>query len=467
MIDCVMVSVPPLGLTGPHIGPAILKAYAEREGYSVTCVNPSLDFWEIMRDEEKESWPHTEFDKGFESHYNITEIIDKWTDEWLALEPRVIGLSTHVWASEYWLGRICEILRLKTDKVICMGGPAAIELGDTALEKDWIDYHVVGDGEKAFINILEGKCDHPSINTNKPHSITQEEFDNLPVPDYSDIDFERFRKAYPKQNRVFLIGTRGCVYDCSFCNVPALMKYRFKDGKKFANEIKTIQKQFKPTHIEFADSLINGSLSQYRSLINELSKLNQEDPEDIPSITAFYRIRPFKNSKEEDFRLMKEAGFFRLKIGVESGSKEVRDHIGKTETEEEILWTFEMCKKYGLHINLLIIVGYPTETRADFLKTMNMLEMIKDKNYDGVVDRIVVNELYLSSDTGLMKQVSDLDIQDAESGTKWFRTLPNGEVLDNDERQRRLDVAIDYIKENFSGSIMVFTDSKKSNEVLK
>jgi hypothetical protein len=45
-----------------------------------------------------------------------------------------------------------------------MGGPAAIELGNHALNKGWIDYHVVGDGEEAFINALEGKFDHPSMN---------------------------------------------------------------------------------------------------------------------------------------------------------------------------------------------------------------------------------------------------------------------------------------------------------------
>jgi radical SAM superfamily enzyme YgiQ (UPF0313 family) len=242
------------------------------------------------------------------------------------------------------------------------------------------------------------------------------------------------------------------------------MKYRFKDGIKFANEVKDIQKKYNPEWIEFADSLINGSLREYRKMITELSRLNKEEPETKPKIVAFYRIRPLSQTKEEDFKLMAESGFFRLKIGVESGSKDVRDHIGKTETDEEIMYTLDMCKKYGLKINLLIIVGYPTETKEDFLKTMNMLKMIAENGYSEVVDRAVVNELYISTDTGLSKQIEELEIKNAESHTNWTRILPNGEILDADERQRRLVESITYIKENFSGKIMVFSESKVAME---
>lgn len=463
MIDCAMVSVPPLFYGGPHIGPSLLKSYAELKGYKVKCFNPTLDMVKLLTQDHLDQWPYNDF-KDFDETYDLENIIGNWVDDWLSYNPTLIGLSTHVWASEFYLERICNILRSKTDIPIIMGGPAAIELGDRALAKGWIDYHVVGDGEEAFINALEGKFDHPSMNSNVPHAVSNETFAELPVPDYSDIDFERYRSLDPKQNRVFLIGTRGCVFDCTFCNVPALMKYRFKDGVKFANEVKDIQRKYNPEWVEFADSLINGSLREYRKMITELARLNKEEPETKPKIVAFYRIRPMSQTREEDFKLMAESGFYRLKIGVESGSKEVRTHIGKTETDEEIMYTFDMCKKYGLKVNLLIIVGYPTETKEDFEKTMDMLQMIKDNGYADVVDRAVVNELYISTDTGLSKQIEELEIKDADTHTKWTRELPNGEILDADERKRRLVKSINFIRENFSGKIMVFSESKVSME---
>jgi len=467
MIDSVMISVPPLALTGPHIGPALLKSYAQQKGYTVTCFNPSIDLADVMEKQDFHNWPYNKFDDKFKEKYNTDVLINSWIDQWLDLNPQLISLSTHVWASKWWLEEICKKLRTRTDKKIIMGGPAAIELGDLALKQGWIDYHVVGDGEEAFINALEGKFDHPSMNTNKPHAVSNETFAELPEPDFSDISFDKYRNLYPKQNRIFLIGTRGCVFDCSFCNVPALMKYRFKDGAMFAEEVKRVQQTYNPEFIEFADSLINGSLREYRKLIKRLSELNVEDPSNIPKIVAFYRIRPANQTLEEDFKLMAEAGFFRLKIGVEAGSEDVRHHIGKTETEEEIKYTFDMCRKYGIKINLLIIVGYPTETKADFIKTMDMLQMIKDEGYTDVIDRAVVNELYFSTDTGLSKQAKQLDIQGAETGTQWTRVLENGEVLDPEERKRRLRLALGYIKDNFSGKIMAFSDSDTSLEESK
>lgn len=466
MIDCAMISIPPLFVNGPHIAPSLLKAYAELKGYKVKCFNPSLDMVELLIEDHRSQWPYNDFN-DFDNTYDLENIIGKWADYWLSFDPKLIGLSTHVWKSEFYLERICKVLRNKTTLPIIMGGPATIELGDHALEQGWIDYHVVGDGEEAFLNALEGNFDHPSMNSNKPHAVSNKTFAELPGPDYSDINFERYRALDPKQNRVFLIGTRGCVFDCSFCNVPALMKYRFKDGVKFANEVKDIQRQYNPEWIEFADSLINGSLKEYRKMISELARLNQKEPETKPKIVAFYRIRPMSQTREEDFKLMAESGFFRLKIGVESGSKDVRNHIGKTETDEEIMYTFDMCKKYGLKVNLLIIVGYPTETKADFEKTMDMLRMIRDKGYSEVVDRAVVNELYISTDTGISRQIKELEIKNAETHTAWTRTLPNGEILDVEERKRRLVESISFIRENFSGKIMVFSESKIAMEDTK
>jgi hypothetical protein len=464
MIDCALISIPPLLLGGPHIGPALLKAYAQTQGYTVTCFNPSLDFAEIMTKDDLNSWPTTTFDDAFQSRYDIDTIVDGWVDHWLSFNPKLIGLSTHVWASEFFLGKICKSLRRKTNLIIVMGGPAAIELGDSALKNGWVDYHVVGDGEEAFINALEGKFDHPSFNSNIPHAVSNAIFTTAPSPDYSDVDYEKYRKLDPKNNRIFLIGSRGCVFDCSFCNVPALMKYRYKDGAKFAHEIKDAQKKYKPNFIEFADSLINGNLTQYRNLIRTLAELNKLEPDSISKIVAFYRIRPMAQTREEDFKLMSESGFYRLKIGVESGSEQVRNHIGKTETEEEIFYTFEMCRKYKLKVNLLIIVGYPTETIKDFEQTMDLLEKLSNRGFQDVIDRTVVNELYFSTDTGLSKQVAELQIQNAETNSKWTRVLPNGEVLNSAERVRRLQLVIDYIKIHFNPVLSVFSDKNKSTK---
>jgi radical SAM superfamily enzyme YgiQ (UPF0313 family) len=475
MIDCALISMPPLLLNGPHLGPGVLKAYAQSKGFTVKCFNPSVNFSYHLLEDDKKSWPYTVFDKAFEERYDVYHHVDSWIDEVLETDPKLIGLSIHTWSGEYFTYKICERLRARRPFTpIALGGSATIEVADGLFDAGLIDYHVVGDGEEAFVNMLEGKFDHPSLNTKVPHAISPEEFKKLPYPDFSDSDFEFFKKQ-GKENRLYLIGSRGCVFDCSFCNVPTMMKYRFKDGEEFAEEIRFMQDKHETAVIEFGDSLINGSLREFRRLIKRLADLNRMRPFNKPKIVSFYRIRPEKQAPEEDFALMAEAGFYRLKIGVESGSDTIRKHMGKTETNEDILYTLRMCQKYNMNVNFLIIVGYPTETEKDFQDTMDMLKLIHESGLDSVVDRAVVNELYISTGTGLYQQIEELDIKDAlgtaeeKMDRPWSRTLPNGEVINAEVREQRLKTAITYIQDNFSnaGKLMVFSGKEDSNRKIE
>lgn len=476
MIDCALISVPPLLLNGPHLGPGVLKAYAKSKGYSVKCFNPSVNFSYHMQPDDKKSWPYTIFNKEFEKRYDVNWHVNQWLDKVFESQPTLIGLSIHTWSGEYFAHKISKQIRLRRPDIkIALGGSATIEVADDLFDAGLIDYHVVGDGEEAFLNMLQGKFDHPAINSKKPHAISIEEFNNLPYPDFSDSDFDFF-KAQGKENRLYLIGSRGCVFDCSFCNVPTMMKYRFKDGEKFATEIRYMQDKYQTGVIEFGDSLINGSIREFRKLINKLAQLNKETPENVPRIVSFYRIRPKSQAPEEDFKLMSEAGFYRLKIGVESGSDDVRKHMGKTETNEDILYTLEMCQKYNINVNFLIIVGYPTETEKDFQDTMTMLKEIHESGLDSVVDRAVVNELYISTGTGIYNQIDELEIKNAlgsvddKMARPWSRTLPNGEVIDAEVREQRLKTAIEYIENHFGqsgGHLMVFSGKEDSNRKVE
>ena len=472
MIDCSLVAIPPLVLNGPPIGIALLKALAEENGYKCQCFNPSIDVWEKLEKNEKRTWPYTRFTKEFEEKYDVDAWVAEIVDNALAPNPKFIGLSSHTWSSEYFLLKISKRFKeVRPDLKLVLGGAAAMELFDTVRKHNDIDYIVVGDGEKAFLNCLEGKFDFEGLNTKISHSLSPEEFNNLPYPDFSDLRVDWHKAKNPKENRIYLIGSRGCVYNCSFCNVPTMMKYRFKDGAKFANEIRHMQNLYTPTNIEFGDSLINGSLREYKKLIYTLADLNKQDPVNKPKIVSFYRIRPEAQSPEEDFKAAAEAGFYRFKIGVESGSDQVRSHIGKQETNEDIEYTLRMMKKYGINANLLIIVGYPTETEKDFQETLDMLQMMVDTGLDSVVDRAVVNELYISTGTRISEQIDELGIRDAYGSAEekmsrpWSVTLPNGEIIDEEVRERRLHTVLDFIENKFQNAqnLMVFSGKEDSS----
>ena len=128
-------------------------------------------------------------------------------------------------------------------------------------------------------------------------------------------------------------------------------------------------------------------------------------------------------------------------------------------------------KKYGINANLLIIVGYPTETEKDFQETLDMLQMMVDTGLDSVVDRAVVNELYISTGTRISEQIEELGIRDAYGSAEekmsrpWSVTLPNGEIIDEQVRENRLHTVLDFIESKFQNAqnLMVFSGKEDSS----
>jgi radical SAM superfamily enzyme YgiQ (UPF0313 family) len=83
----------------------------------------------------------------------------------------------------------------------------------------------------------------------------------------------------------------------------------------------------------------------------------------------------------EDFTLMKKGGGNMVSIGIESASESVRTHMKKGFSNEDMWYTYEQCKNNNIKMGLMMLVGYPTETKEDFQETLLMLEQLKARGY--------------------------------------------------------------------------------------
>ena len=62
-----------------------------------------------------------------------------------------------------------------------------------------------------------------------------------------------------------------------------------------------------------------------------------------------------------------------LFFGIESGNDRVRTEvIDKKISNDEIASAVSLCKKYGIHTNFLLMVGFPTETLEEIEDTVNI-----------------------------------------------------------------------------------------------
>ena len=59
-----------------------------------------------------------------------------------------------------------------------------------------------------------------------------------------------------------------------------------------------------------------------------------------------------------------------LTVGIESINEKVRFEMGKKFTNEDMNYCFDMCKKYNIKVQMLLIVGYVSDTEETHKETV-------------------------------------------------------------------------------------------------
>jgi radical SAM superfamily enzyme YgiQ (UPF0313 family) len=80
--------------------------------------------------------------------------------------------------------------------------------------------------------------------------------------------------------------------------------------------------------------------------------------------------------------LWRRGGFYRARLGIESGSPRVLALMNKKITPDQIKLALTSLAYAGIKTSSLWIIGYPGETEEDFLMTLSLIKECKDYLYD-------------------------------------------------------------------------------------
>ena len=78
----------------------------------------------------------------------------------------------------------------------------------------------------------------------------------------------------------------------------------------------------------------------------------------------------------------RKGGFYRARLGVESGSQRVLDLMNKKITPRQIKAAIKNLAHAGIKTTTYWIIGYPGETEEDFQQTMKLVEELKNDIYE-------------------------------------------------------------------------------------
>lgn len=204
-----------------------------------------------------------------------------------------------------------------------------------------------------------------------------ENLDSLPKADRTIFDYDSIIKNkcvdwHYDLRTAHIITSRGCPYRCVFCiHSKKSDKYRQHSARYIMDEILYLRKKLNVNGIACTDDLFVVD----KNRIKELIRLLREH--DLLGKIKFQVSCRANMVTEELAILLKEMGVVTISIGIESGSDKVLKYLNKGTTVAMNQNAIDLLKKYGFNIYSSFMLGIPTETKEDMLKTLQFIKKNK------------------------------------------------------------------------------------------
>lgn len=163
----------------------------------------------------------------------------------------------------------------------------------------------------------------------------------------------------------------GCPFKCSFCCINAPFGgpgYRTWSPRNIANQLFVLLDQYGISNVKIPDEMFVLNKAHVEGVCREIIKW---DIGQYLNIWAYARVDTVKD--EGLLALMRKAGFRWLGIGVESGSKHVRDGVEKGRFgDEDIRRAIERVRNAGIYVGANYIFGLPDDTADSMQATLDL-----------------------------------------------------------------------------------------------
>lgn len=213
-----------------------------------------------------------------------------------------------------------------------------------------IDYVVEGEGEKAIVEILNGR--EKGVIIGEPLSST--EFNNISISDLLNFDNEYLRRSR-QFGRMNYVSSKGCNYRCSFCASSG--KLKTKSVNNIADDLERLV-SVGEREISVQDNYFGYDQKRVRAVCEEIIRRNIDHDFDCQT-----RVESLQNI--ELLKLMRRAGCSAAWIGVENFYPNAIRKMKKSSNPEKYFaltkTVIENLVRVGIKPKLMFQVGLPNE----------------------------------------------------------------------------------------------------------
>jgi len=264
----------------------------------------------------------------------------------------VYGIT--VFSSSLYLAKeVSKICKKNNPKArIVVGGPHPTSLPLETLP--YFDAVVKGEGEYTDFDNIGG-----IINTSQI-----DDLDLLPNPARDLVDIHAYTRLVAGKKATSITTSRGCPYSCAFCCKDVFgHKIRYFSIPYVIAEIKGIIQDYDIRNFIFYDDTFALDRNRYYPLCNELAKLD----------ITFRCNGDARNNTIHDFKKLYQAGCREISFGIESGSQEILDLMGKGATVEKNIEAIKNAKLAGIITKAFLMIGNPGESEQTIEETKKFM----------------------------------------------------------------------------------------------
>lgn len=248
---------------------------------------------------------------------------------------------------------------------VVLGGPHVTLLPEEAQQH--CDFIMTGEAEETWPEFLD---DFYNDYTKRQYTCEKTpSLHGIPIPRRDLVKWRTFTKGA-------VFATRGCPYQCSYCNLKQIYCNSFR--ARLVNEVIEDIKSINSKYFVFWDDNFFGDINYAKELMKELSKLKKR---------WAAQVTLERCQDQELLKIARNAGCLYLFVGLESFSQDSLSSVNKgINNVSKYKGIINLIHKNGISIQAGIIFGFDSDHKNVFQKT---LDACNDMGIDGVTVSIL------------------------------------------------------------------------------
>ena len=268
---------------------------------------------------------------------------------------------------------------------IVFGGWHPTLLPEQTLQAQCVDLVVRGQGEITLLELAERLAGGEPVvgvkgvswkhgdDIHQEPERPVERLENLPSPAYDLIDFDTYERLFGIRKIAYATSV-GCPYACNYCTDMVFYKRRFNaySAERVISEVTDLVERYRLEEVAMLDSNFPVDVHRALAISQGFADSGLRFRWTFQASTDF-----LCRMSEDEVRLLGQSGVSHMGFGTESTSSSVLRLMNKRHQRvDEMYETARRAELGGIHVTFNLIFGYPGETEADRVETLQTMSDI-------------------------------------------------------------------------------------------